>query len=385
MLEGLDQVDWKNLEHAYGPATDTPGHIRDLISPMASRRAAALDALQFSINHQGQVYDATVPSVPFLAEVALDPSSSNRVEILEMLAEIAIGQGWFMNHQSLSFVRQVYPAAVIERNTEQESRVVADLKLEMSRLVHDIIALLPSDDARIRMAATHLVSRLPNAESFACPALVSRLAIETDDSICANTLRCIAVLDRHAGRTAAELMSRDRSKPLTAILALALLVADEKQEAVSDIAPALCERILTDSVETINSYCRLPSGNDYFTDLATTLAMRDSEFAEAVSQRIVRIERQSKYSRYISDSRARSLLIFASFPGGVRTPIAEFRQWQKDAVWLIARVAFPESRTFGYHISLLAQFELPVDPRSLASLLGYSIKDFGWKPWWKFW
>jgi len=32
MFEGLEEVDWKSLKHAYGAATDVPGLIRSLAS-----------------------------------------------------------------------------------------------------------------------------------------------------------------------------------------------------------------------------------------------------------------------------------------------------------------------------------------------------------------
>ena len=32
MLEGLNAVAWHEIDHAYGPALDTPGHLRALLS-----------------------------------------------------------------------------------------------------------------------------------------------------------------------------------------------------------------------------------------------------------------------------------------------------------------------------------------------------------------
>jgi hypothetical protein len=38
MLENLDQVDWDRLTHAYGPAGEVPGWIRELTSDHAAVR-----------------------------------------------------------------------------------------------------------------------------------------------------------------------------------------------------------------------------------------------------------------------------------------------------------------------------------------------------------
>lgn len=44
LLDGLDEVDWGSLHHAYGPATDVPGLLRALVDPASAgldlRRAA---------------------------------------------------------------------------------------------------------------------------------------------------------------------------------------------------------------------------------------------------------------------------------------------------------------------------------------------------------
>ena len=51
MLDGLDDIDWEALTHAYGPAADVPGLLRDLTVP--ARFEAALEALHGNVLHQG--------------------------------------------------------------------------------------------------------------------------------------------------------------------------------------------------------------------------------------------------------------------------------------------------------------------------------------------
>jgi hypothetical protein len=65
----LEAVDWPSLSHAYGPASDTPGHLRALLAEDAARVAAYAE-LNGSIWHQNTVYDATVAAVPILSAIA---------------------------------------------------------------------------------------------------------------------------------------------------------------------------------------------------------------------------------------------------------------------------------------------------------------------------
>src|SRR3954462_4585514 len=65
----LGVVDWPSLSHAYGPASDTPGHLRGLLAEDAARVAAYAE-LNGSIWHQNTVYEATVAAVPILATIA---------------------------------------------------------------------------------------------------------------------------------------------------------------------------------------------------------------------------------------------------------------------------------------------------------------------------
>lgn len=72
MLDGLDAVPWHELKHAYGPADDVPGRLRDLALGSEALRRRAIDELFSSLAHQGTVYEASAFAVPFLARIARD-------------------------------------------------------------------------------------------------------------------------------------------------------------------------------------------------------------------------------------------------------------------------------------------------------------------------
>ncbi len=89
MLEGLDDVPWDQLQHAYGAASDVPGILRDI----ARGDAEAVDALYGNVWHQGTVYEATAPTVPFLVQL-LEVSGPSRVPLLHLLGLIAEGSAF---------------------------------------------------------------------------------------------------------------------------------------------------------------------------------------------------------------------------------------------------------------------------------------------------
>ena len=95
MFEGLDEVPWHTLEHAHGRADDVPGAIRALLDPDLDRRGAALDELTTTVWHEGTVYTATAPAVPYLAEAALsrDVEPRTALHVALLLAWIADGGG----------------------------------------------------------------------------------------------------------------------------------------------------------------------------------------------------------------------------------------------------------------------------------------------------
>ncbi|WP_127507078.1 HEAT repeat domain-containing protein [Actinoplanes solisilvae] len=88
MLNGLDEIVWKDLSHAYGSAQDTPDLLRRAASEDGATAAKAISDLHGSLFHQGTVYPATVAAVPFLAEFAAH-APRRRHEFALMLGMLA--------------------------------------------------------------------------------------------------------------------------------------------------------------------------------------------------------------------------------------------------------------------------------------------------------
>src|SRR5262245_18095961 len=89
MARDLDAVKWDKLSHAYGKARDVPDLLKDLASTSQKKRAAAIFQLGASTCHQGTMYSATAPAVPFLVQQLEAPNVNDKAAILGLLADIA--------------------------------------------------------------------------------------------------------------------------------------------------------------------------------------------------------------------------------------------------------------------------------------------------------
>ena len=86
MLDGLDEIAWDDLDHAYGAASDVP----DVLRGLADGDGEALNELFGTIWHQGTVYEATAYAVPFLIELLAAPDADT-AGLLALLSAIAEG------------------------------------------------------------------------------------------------------------------------------------------------------------------------------------------------------------------------------------------------------------------------------------------------------
>jgi hypothetical protein len=89
MLENLDNIDWSELEDAYGQANNVPHLIRGLVSAEKELRQKARFDLSSHIIHQGTPYSSTVYAIPFLVELLQKPTIPDRETIASLLVFIA--------------------------------------------------------------------------------------------------------------------------------------------------------------------------------------------------------------------------------------------------------------------------------------------------------
>jgi hypothetical protein len=102
-LAGLADTDWAAVDHAYGPAIDVPGQLRAVAVGPAAARTKAIWELWGNVHHQGTVYAASAPTVPFLARLArYEPvPPADRLQLIHLLAAIAAGSSYLDVHEPL--------------------------------------------------------------------------------------------------------------------------------------------------------------------------------------------------------------------------------------------------------------------------------------------
>ena len=91
MLEQLNQMNWADVKHAYGPATDVPKDIQNLASQDKKVRGKAMYNLCGNIFHQGTRYEATPYAIPFLLELLSSDTVQEKEEIILLLVNLALG------------------------------------------------------------------------------------------------------------------------------------------------------------------------------------------------------------------------------------------------------------------------------------------------------
>ncbi|MFI1420249.1 hypothetical protein ACH4VX_20140 [Streptomyces sp. NPDC020731] len=85
---GPDAVQWQTPTHAHGSAVDVPDLIRALYQGDDTTTDEAVHEPYGNIHHQGTVYSASAPAVPFLAHAARHVPGK-RTELPMLLATLA--------------------------------------------------------------------------------------------------------------------------------------------------------------------------------------------------------------------------------------------------------------------------------------------------------
>ncbi len=166
----LDEIDWGSLEHAHGPATDTPGHLRGLVDGDVTAIAAADRHLHGAVVHQGFPTEVAPPACRYLAPRLPDLTGEARRAVLDFLAAVATGTGW------------------AEKNTRKGhgdvlGELLGDLQAAVRETYPAVFALVdhPDRDVRRRAAVVALRYLATSALAGQRPALADRLRPWLDD------------------------------------------------------------------------------------------------------------------------------------------------------------------------------------------------------------
>ena len=191
MFAGLDEIDWHQLEHAYGAADDVPGWLRSLASQ--EDKSDVLMYLSLSLCHQGTVYSASASAVPYLIELLTDKSMQGKEGLLRLLAGMAHGDAYHRQHFLLySEARRQDPAFQQEL---AEQVVWAERTREaVHRGLPVYLELLTDADPHLRREAAYTLAQLKADATAILPLLYAQLAQEDDLQARASMMLSLGVL-----------------------------------------------------------------------------------------------------------------------------------------------------------------------------------------------
>jgi len=181
MLEGLFDINWDQLNHAYGKAKDVPWLLSALTSYDTAVRDFAIHELYGNIWHQGTVYEATAPAVRFLILILSDHRTKGKAEILRLLASCADGNSsvsrsdeWYVGYcqkNGLDYEAELAKAEVAVSQAHEAVRTGIEF----------YVSLLASRDPEIRIASAEVLEKLWQDTVRIFPALFSALQNERDN------------------------------------------------------------------------------------------------------------------------------------------------------------------------------------------------------------
>jgi hypothetical protein len=261
MLEGLDRIDWSSVEHAYGPAGDVPGLIRDLASDDAATRKQALRTLWSNVIHQGTVYSATSHAVPFLIELLESLTVQDKPELLVYVGALACGSSYHDVHGPLFEASGFYQDEM--EQPEWQARIQEELRwVESARLAVVVgtpvyLKLLDDPIPEVRFSAAYTLAVGRDRASEIIPRLEERLKVEADDRVKASILLSLTCV---GGGDAGPMVERylDPAQARLVRVAAALSLARIAGERTPNAAVTQLMEAIADPGPIDEAYLQLP-------------------------------------------------------------------------------------------------------------------------------
>ncbi|MFJ2302279.1 hypothetical protein [Streptomyces sp. NPDC087787] len=214
LLTGLDEVDWANLNHAYGTADDVPGQLRALCGDDEQAQQEAFGGLFNHLAHQGVRCQASPYTVPFLARIALGGPRTARELALRLLTGLAVNRdeeceildgadiaAWRAEaaENSSDKLLALYEQALATEQDEQRRRNLQDTRdwlaagnptdpRDSSMRSYDavlaelpaLLGLLDNESPEIRTRTAYLLAWFPDLADTSLPLLLDLAAHEHD-------------------------------------------------------------------------------------------------------------------------------------------------------------------------------------------------------------
>jgi HEAT repeat protein len=247
MFSGLDDIDWSELRHAYGSASDVPALLRAL----ADGEEEPLNELFGNIHHQGTVYEATSYAVPFLIEV-LDANEVQRDGILALLRAIADGSSYHHVHRRF-MPRSKQDTPEVQRTIETELEWVRAARAAVIAGTPSYLRIIEDDEAENdeRLGAAYVLSACTERADEVALVLAKRLRTESDSVVRGAIVHALVELDR----ITADVVERGLADadPLPRLMAVIATPSD------TSLSTSQLAALARDSASAMNAMSQLPA------------------------------------------------------------------------------------------------------------------------------
>ncbi|MCP4136714.1 MAG: hypothetical protein GY754_37440 [bacterium] len=374
MLENLDTIPWDILNHAYGKAKDTPGHIRSLASSDPKEREIALDELSYTIIHQGCLWEAAAYAVPFLVELLEHPDVTDKLSPLTLLCEIADGWNRYENDS--------YDAKILNPD------YLVLLRNQLQENLHVYRDLLDSSDIAVFHTAVLVLLYTAQGDEKTHSIVLEKLSVET---IAERRVAFLTLLEDFGPRKYAHIFEqyfhtdKEDIVKLVAAVRWARWCHDASQEEITEFLVAFIQKNAND---LINRYNSLETAGGYWEEIDTAISIWGPKYTECIIDRFIKSTEANLYS----GEQLNALLLTAFISTAGKANPYYLTDVQKKVVRLVAEKAYPEpDMDISHVIKILESFGLPGNRKGIDRMLGLpddthpGFSPGERRPWWAFW
>lgn len=176
MLEGLEKINWSQLSHAFGSASEVPNWIRALLAEDKQIREKAIYELYENLLHQGSVYEASFYALPFLLELLKFSTTPNKADIAMLLADMGNNSG---SDRYELLETEERPS---KKNLEERSKYAETIRLSVREELYRLYPYLFHEVYYVRAVIAHALQAFSEKSQEIMPLLEKALENESDEA-----------------------------------------------------------------------------------------------------------------------------------------------------------------------------------------------------------
>jgi hypothetical protein len=250
MLQGLDEIPWADLEHAYGSAADVPDLLRELLDPDPRVRRDVMETLYSNVFHQGTRFPATPHVIPFLIEMCASPLVPERGHLLGYWGSLITGYFSVQERPCWGDGERIYLCGEVQEIEEDDPYSAALHAIYRESLKgHELLGdLLADGEFAVRAGAAWVLACLPTMARASVPKLEAEVRDEPSGWVRAAIAFALGELG--ASGPLRRIVAEDSSPPARCMAACELARIDPTE--------ALLEPLLEFVSEPVEGYENIP-------------------------------------------------------------------------------------------------------------------------------